>query len=60
MTAYNKIRKVLEDGTGSRSPLKNVGDVGRPPHLNFSRLNYRVSVSNGTLLYITQKKCTQQ
>lgn len=50
MIAYNKKRKVLEDGTGSRSPLKNVGDVGRPPHLNFSRLNYRMSVSNGTLL----------
>ena len=29
------IKKVSEDGTGSRSPSKDVGDVGVPPHLNF-------------------------
>ena len=28
-----QIGKVSEDGTGSRSPSKDVGDVGVPPHL---------------------------
>jgi len=27
--------KVSEDGTGSRSPSNDVGDVGVPTHLNF-------------------------
>jgi len=39
---YNNIRKVSEDGTGSRSPSIDVGDVGVPPYLTF--LNYRKRV----------------
>lgn len=33
------LMKVSEDGTGSRSPSKDVGDVGVPPHLNFLNKN---------------------
>jgi len=35
---YNN-KKVSEDGTGSRSPSKDVGDVGVPLHLNFLKSN---------------------
>lgn len=40
-------KKVSENGTGSRSPLQDVGDVGVPPHLNF--LEQKKNVSNGIL-----------
>ena len=35
--ATSNKKRVSEDGTGSRSPSKDVGDVGVPPHL-LSRL----------------------
>ena len=31
--AYNNVKKVSEDGTGSRHPM--LGDVGRSTYLNF-------------------------
>lgn len=38
--SYNIFEKVSEDGTGSRSPSKDVGDVGVPPHLTFSKIKW--------------------
>lgn len=35
LQTLKRIKKVSENGTGSRSPSKDVGDVGVPPHLNF-------------------------
>ena len=35
LVIHKILKESFEDGTGSRSPSKDVGDVGVPPHLNF-------------------------